>query len=40
MNNSINLVSTKNEQIERELKVLLFVRVIAVSMLVTIADRI
>lgn len=37
MSNSINLVSTKNEQIEREQKVLLAVRVIAVSMLTTVA---
>lgn len=37
MNNSINLISSKNEQVERELKVLLFVRVVAVSMLISLA---
>lgn len=37
MNNSINLISTKNEQLERELRMLLLVRVIAVSMLITLA---
>jgi len=37
MNNSINLISNKNEQLERELRMLLLVRVIAVSMLITLA---
>lgn len=37
MNNSINLISTKNEQLEKELRLLLIIRVIAVSMLITLA---
>ena len=36
-NDSINLVSTKNEQVNRELKILLFTRVIAVTLLITVA---
>ncbi len=37
MSNSINLVSSKNEQLEKELKILKIIRVTAVSMLITIA---
>lgn len=37
MNKSINLVSNRNEQLEKELLILKIVRVIAVSLLVTIS---
>lgn len=37
MNKSINLVSNKNEQLERELLILKIVRVVAVSLLITIS---
>ncbi|MEK7551584.1 MAG: hypothetical protein AAB532_03210 [Patescibacteria group bacterium] len=37
MNKSINLVSNRNEQLERELLILKIVRVVAVSLLITIS---
>ncbi len=37
MNKSINLVSNRNEQVERELLILKIVRVVAVSLLITIS---
>src|SRR3972149_2272389 len=37
MNKSINLVSNRNEQMERELLILKIVRVVSVSLLITIS---